>query len=197
MKKIATGILLTLGLSAMSGTLLAESTACNNGGFKNYYSTVKHGNAGKPEYKRFDLKAGTYGGFNNYNLQYEGIDVQYYGQRYKLVATTEATKRWSVAVCTKVKQSDYYYNRDHYLRTEDDGDIFLGPRIQFQAKMDDGSWKTLQATDGSLQWAYFDLSNTDKKQKNRWKWNSNSLRQFRVVIDRAMHYDEFDIIMDW
>jgi hypothetical protein len=178
-------------------TANAWAEACNNTDFRNFYAVVQHENAGNPNYIRFDKTPDNYSGFNEYcyteNYTTECIDN--FGSRYELVATSGYTKEWSAAVCGRARQADFEYDFEHRVFLTDGTEFYAGPKVSFQYKGDDGKWRILTGTNtGNLASWKFGANAT---QKYRWKWFSDEPRQFRIVIERAMKYDEFDLIMDW
>lgn len=176
----------------------AWAAACNNAGFKNYFKGVKHTNAGTADYQRLDKKPSNYNAFNThcYNNPTTGGCLDYFGQRYKIVATSAPTTKWSAAVCVKAIHHDNHYNYDHKINLQGQSPFYAGPKIRFEYKDDNGVWRILKET-GSGNLASFHANQPNAKQKYRWKWFSDKPRQFRIVIERAMKFDEFDLLMDW
>lgn len=178
-------------------TANAWAEACNNANFRNFYAVVQHENAGDPNYIGFDKTPANYSGFKEECYYEPGISdcIDNYGSRHKLVATSGYTKKWSAAVCGRAIQYDFQYDHEHRVFYTGDQEFYAGPKVSFQYKGDDGKWRILTGTNtGNLASWEFGANAT---QAYRWKWFSDKPRQFRIVVERAMKYDEFDLIMDW
>lgn len=182
-------------VSAIPGP--AWSGACNNTTFRQFYDGIAHQSNGDPNYIRFDKTPNNYNGFNEYCLATANNPQCFdlYGNRYKLVATSAPTTRWSAAVCGKARQSNNWYNYEHRVFLTDGSIINYFPRLWFQYQDNSGNWHTLtDSNTGNLASGTF---NANTVQSYRWKWFSSTPRKFRIVIDQAMKFDEFDLIMDW
>lgn len=181
-------------------TLFATNTwaaACNNTTFRNFYNGVQHQNAGNPNYIRFDKTPANYNGFNQHcyvNSTWPGTCFETYGKRYKLVATSGLTTKWSAAICGKARQANYWYDFEHRIFLENNT-FYAGPKVSFQLLGDDGKWRIMRDsnTNNLASWEF----GANATQSYRWKWFSSKPRQFRIVLERAMKNDEFDLIMDW
>ncbi|NRA65357.1 MAG: hypothetical protein HRU19_12800 [Pseudobacteriovorax sp.] len=184
----------TVGAWLLSSSAQVYALACDNDNFDNFYKAVQHAGAGNPNYVRYDKNADNYGPFTNdcLNPYANGTCIDGYGKRYKLIATSGLTKKWSAAVCIKVRQSDYRYNYEH--RVFDNGNpVWFGPNVSFQYRDANGRWRLLRGSDGDL--ASWNVK--DGLYWYRWKWSSNTARQYRIAIEESMRFDEFDIAMDW
>lgn len=171
--------------------------ACNNTTFRNFYDIVKHQNAGNPSYIRFDKTPDNYNPFYEhcYGNDTTGGCFETYGSRYKLVATSGLTTKWSAAVCGKARQANYWPDFEHRIFLQGQNAFYAGPKVSFQYQGNDGRWRILRGTNtGNL--ASWEIA-ANATQRYRWKWFSNEPRRFRIVVERAMNYDEFDLIMDW
>jgi hypothetical protein len=159
---------------------------------------VQHQNAGNPNYIRYDKTPNNYGSFFKHcyvNSTWPGTCFETYGNRYKLVATSGLTTKWSAAICGKPRQSNNWYNYEHRIFLEGQSPFYAGPVVSFQVLGDDGKWRIMKDsnTNNLASWEFGPNAN----HSYRWKWFSDKPRQFRIVLERAMKFDEFDLIMDW
>ena len=174
------------------------AAACNNAQFLNFYKVVQHPNSGNPNYVRYDKTPNNYTGFNEHcyaNSTWPGTCFETYGKRYKLVVTSGLTTKWSAAVCGKARQADNWFNYEHRIFLVGQSPFYAGPKLSFQVKGDDGKWRILKSSStGNLASFEFDPNTTENF---RWQVTSSKPQQFRMVVERAMKFDEFDLIMDW
>ncbi|SMF60038.1 hypothetical protein [Pseudobacteriovorax antillogorgiicola] len=192
--KRITQVTTIMALFLIIGNTQVLGKACNNQSFDDFYEAVQHAGAGDPAYVRYDKTPDNYGPFTNdcLNPYANGTCIEGYGKRYKLIATSGVTKKWSAAVCIKVRQNNYWYNYEHRV-FDDDNPIWFGPRVSFQYKDSDGRWRLLKGNNGKF--ASWNVQ--DGLYWYRWKWSSNTARQYRIAIEESMLFDEYDIAMDW
>jgi len=188
-------LIVAMGVVLASGN--AWAGACNNSNFLAFYNGVAHPENGNPNYVHYDASPDNYNPFSVhcYASGTNSSCFDYYGSRYKVVLTSAPTKKWSAAVCGRADQADFWYNHDHNIYLTNGTSFYGAPRVMFQYQKDNGSWDILRSS-SSGQVGLFEFG-PDQTQAYRWKWTTSKARRFRVVVDRAMLFDQFDMIMDW
>lgn len=175
----------------------SSAGACDNASFRSFYDVVSHPGNDEPNFVAYDKTPDNYpGAFQQYCLAPgNGQCIDNYGKRFRIIATTAPTTKFSAAVCGKPRQTNYWYDYEHRAFLTNGSVVSYYPGLRFQYRDSSGTWQTMQDSNtGNLaSWTF----SPNTAQKYRWKWSSNTPRQYRIVVDQSMRFDEFDLIMDW
>ena len=171
--------------------------ACNNNSFRN---SIAGGFLSGPTWIGYDKTP------NRYSSFYEDCldpfnNGRCVGDRYQYNATYHNAKRWAGKICAKSVQASY---NDHNIKwcggscSIDPScsnryycETYIGPTISFQY-LENGSWYTYK--NGNKVASYEIAAN--RTQVQSWWLRADQPTSFRLKVENAKGYDEFDFMMD-